>query len=144
MGAFKQFLSTDVTVVPFVVNKSFSFVGSASFASSNIERLLGSNIDPLSSLSANNFITSSISASQLYNSIKQLYYTNYIPNPISGSPYITDFNGNVVEDNSQTNVYSRFYNYEQTSLFQTNSLGYTSNYGFKRLNNSLWINTLSI
>ena len=40
MGAFKQFLSTDVTVVPFVVNKSFTFVGSASLNSNNIERLL--------------------------------------------------------------------------------------------------------
>ena len=132
MGAFKQFLSTDVTVVPFVVNKSFSFVGSASFASSNIERLLGSNIDPSSSLSANIFITSSISSSQLYNSIKQLYYTNYILNPISGSPYITNYLGQAIEDASQTNVYSRFYNYESTTLFQTNSYNYTSNYGYER------------
>ena len=131
MSAYKQFLSTDVIVSPLVVNKNFSFEGSASFIN-NIDRLLGVNINPSSSLQASTQITSSISSSQLYNSIKQLYYTNYIPNLISGSPYITDFNGNVVEDTTQTDVYSRFYNYESTTLFQTNSLGYTSNYGFER------------
>ena len=133
MSAFKQFLSTDVTVVPFVVNKSFSF-GSASCAEVGIQRYIGINV-PFSSSDSN--ITSidtfqSISSSLIYNSIKQLYYTNYINNPISGSPYITDFNNQVVEDDSLTNVYSRFYNYEQTSLFQTNSAGYTSDYGFSR------------
>ena len=131
MSAYKQFLSTDVIVAPLVVNKSFSFEGSASFIN-NIDRLLGVNVNPSSSLQASTQITSSISSSQLYNSIKHLYYTNYIPNPISGSPYITDFNGNVIEDTTQTDVYSRFYNYESTTLFQTNSLGYTSNYGFER------------
>jgi len=134
MGAFKQFLSTDVTVVPFVVNKSFSFEGSASCAEVGIKRYIGINV-PFSSSDSN--ITSidtfqSISGSLIYNSIKQLYYTNYINNPISSSPYITDFTNQVVEDDSLTNVYSRFYNYEQTSLFQTNSAGYTSNYGFSR------------
>ena len=133
MGAFKQFLSTDVTVVPFVVNKSFSFVGSASFASSNIERLLGSNIDPSSSLSANIFITSSISSSQLYNSIKQLYYTNYIPTPSQSQAFqIYDYRGAIVEDSTTTATNARFFNYEQTSLFQTRSANYTSNYGFER------------
>ena len=135
MSAFKQFLSTDVTVVPFVVNKSFSFEGDNSFENNGILRLSALNFNLTSSqfyLSASYVYSSSISIGGLYNSIKQLYYTNYIPNPISGSPYITDFNNQVIEDDSLTNVYSRFYNYEQTSLFQTNSLGYTSNYGFER------------
>ena len=144
MGAFKQFLSTDVIVSPLVVNKSFSFEGTASLINAGIIGLVGINYDKSSSLfynsaSANPAISSSISFGGLYNSIKQLYYTNYIPNPISGSPYITDFNGNVVEDNSQTDVYSRFYNYESTTLFQTNSLGYTSNYGFSRCFNDYFV-----
>ena len=128
MSAYKQFLSTDVIVSPLVVNKSFSFEGSASFTNNGIGLYLGTNY------TSSNLSSSSLEYDQRlkYNSIKQLYYTNYISNPISGSPYITDFNGNVVEDTTQTNVYSRFYNYEQTSLFQTNSLGYTSNYGFER------------
>jgi len=136
MGAYKQFLSTDVIVSPLVVNKSFSFEGSASLENNGIIRLTGQNINKSSSFfltsASFGYNSSSVSLGGLYNSIKQLYYTNYISNPISGSPYITDFNGNVVEDNSQTDVYSRFYNYESTTLFQTNSLGYTSNYGYSR------------
>jgi hypothetical protein len=137
MSAYKQFLSTDVIVAPLVVNKSFTFEGTASLSSANILRLQGFNLNP----TASNFFISasgigstscSISIGPLFNSIKQLYYTNYIPNPISGSPYITNYLGQVVEDDSKTNVYSRFYNYESTTLFQTNSIGYTSNYGFER------------
>jgi late competence protein required for DNA uptake (superfamily II DNA/RNA helicase) len=97
MGAYKQFLSTDVIVSPLVVNKSFSFEGSASFTTNGIGIYLGTNY------TSSNLLSSSVEYDQSlkYNSIKQLYYTNYIPNPISGSPYITDFNGNVVEDTSK-------------------------------------------
>ena len=117
MSAFKQFLSTDVIVAPLVVNKSFSFEGSASFITNGIGIYLGTNY------TSSNLLTSSLEYDQRlkYNSIKQLYYTNYIPNPISGSPYITNFNNQVIEDDSLSNVYSRFYNYESTTLFQTNS-----------------------
>jgi hypothetical protein len=141
MSAFKQFLSTDVIVAPLVVNKSFSFEGSASFATNGIGIYLGANY------TSSNLLTSSLEYDQKlkYNSIKQLYYTNYIPNPISGSPYITNFNNQVVENDSLTNVYSRFYNYEQTSLFQTNSYNYTSNYGYKRFfpTESAYVNPFS-
>jgi hypothetical protein len=136
MSAFKQFLSTDVIVAPLVVNKSFTFEGTTSLNNDKILRLVGQDINKSSSAFFNSASivpsSSSITLGGLYNSIKQLYYTNYIPNPISGSPYITDFNNQVVEDDSLTNVYSRFYNYESTTLFQTNSLGYTSNYGYSR------------
>jgi hypothetical protein len=139
MSAFKQFLSTDVTVVPFVVNKSFSFEGNDSFENNNILRLTAINYNITSSnffASASSVFSSSVSIGGLYNSIKQLYYTNYISNPISGSPYITNYLGQTVEDDSKTDIYSRFYNYEQTSLFQTNSVGYNSNYGFERYFNT--------
>lgn len=136
MGAFKQFLSTDVIVAPLVVNKSFSFEGSASLGDNGIIRLIGENLNKSSSgffsTASSGFNSSSITVGGLYNSIKQLYYTNYIPNPISGSPYITNYLGQTVEDDSKSNVYSRFSNYESTTLFQTNSLIYTSNYGFSR------------
>jgi hypothetical protein len=150
MGAYKQFLSTDVIVSPLVVNKSFTFEGSASLENNGIYRLTGQNIDPLLypssffSSASFGYNSSSVSFGGLYNSIKQLYYTNYISNPISGSPYITDYLGQVVEDDSKTDVYSRFYNYESTTLFQTNSLGYTSNYGYSRYflevsNTVIWV-----
>jgi hypothetical protein len=136
MSAFKSFLSTDVIVAPLVVNKSFTFEGTASLNSNGILRLVGQDINKSSSAFFNSASivpsSSSITYGGLYNSIKQLYYTNYIPNPISGSPYITNYLGQVVEDDSRTNVYSRFYNYESTTLFQTNSLGYTSSYGYSR------------
>jgi len=139
MSAYKQFLSTDVIVAPLVVNKSFSFEGSASFENNNLLRLSAVNYNSTSSNffnSASAVFSSSISQGGLYNSIKQLYYTNYIPNPISGSTYTVNYLGQTVEDDSLTNVYSRFYNYEQTSLFQTSSVGYTSNYGFERYYNT--------
>jgi hypothetical protein len=128
MSAYKQFLSTDIIVSPLVVNKSFSFEGSASFATNGIGIYLGANY------TSSNLLTSSLEYDQKlkYNSIKQLYYTNYIPNPISGSPNIINYLGQLIEDTTQTNVYSRFYNYEQTSLFQTNSAFFTSNYGYAR------------
>ena len=132
MSVYKQFLSTDIIVSPLVVNKSFTFEGSASCAEVGIQRYIGVNTPFLSPLEYSINLSQPITASLVYNSIKQLYYTNYIPNPISGSPYITNYLGQVVEDNSQTDIYSRFYNYEQTSLFQTSSATYISNYGFSR------------
>jgi hypothetical protein len=44
MSAFKQFLSTDVIVSPLVVNKSFTFEGTASLVNNNIGRLVGYNV----------------------------------------------------------------------------------------------------
>ena len=149
MSAFKPFLSTDVIVAPLVVNKSFSFEGTASLINNGVVALVGTNYNKSSSFFydsssiLNPAITSSISQGGLYNSIKQLYYTNYIPNPLSGSPYVTDLNNVVLEDYSKSDVYSRFYNYEQTSLFQTNSVSYTSNYGFSRYFND-YVYMLSI
>jgi hypothetical protein len=138
MGAFKSFLSTDVIVAPLVVNKSFSFESTASLNSNGILTLVGLNPTNTSSYFSQSaslwggFVSGSVSIGGLYNSIKQLYYTNYIPNPLSGSPYVTDLNNVVLEDYSKSNVYSRFYNYESTTLFQTNSIDYISNYGFER------------
>jgi hypothetical protein len=138
MGALKQFISTDIIISPLVVNKSFSFEGTKSLNDNGIFRLLGINPSitssnfPLSASYGFGPSSSSISIGGLYNSIKQLYYTNYIPNPISGSTYTTNYLGQTNETDLLTNVYSRFYNYESATLFQTNSIGYTSNYGFER------------
>jgi hypothetical protein len=147
MSAYKQFLSTDVIVSPLVVNKSFTFEGSASLENNGIFRLVGQGFNKSSSAffysASIGYNSSSITVGGLYNSIKQLYYTNYIPNPISGSPYITNYLNQVVEDDSTNDVYSRFYNYESTTLFQTNSLGYTSNYGYNRyLSEAIYVLTI--
>lgn len=125
MSAFKSLTSQDVIITPFVVNKSFSFVGSASLNEDNvfIERLLGKNItgsfeittEPTTGTTASSGFSSSYFQRDIYNSVKQLYYSNELPNP-EGTYIVTDLNGNIVEDNTNTNVHSRFDNYLQTTL----------------------------
>jgi hypothetical protein len=46
MGAYKQFLASDIVVTPFEVNKAFSFKGAAAMTASDvgIDRFLGTNI----------------------------------------------------------------------------------------------------
>lgn len=125
MSAFKSLTSQDVIITPFVVNKSFSFVGSASLKDDNvfIERLIGKNItgsfeittEPTTGTTASSGFSSSYFQRDIYNSVKQLYYSNELPNP-EGIYIVTDLNGNIVEDNTNTNVHSRFDNYLQTTL----------------------------
>jgi len=141
MGAFKQFLSTDVTVVPFVVNKSFYFEGSASLEAAGINQFFGVNTEYSSSQDIGNTTTNNpywtqqpYASSLIWNSVKQLYFTNYIPTPSqSQAPApVYDYNGNLISDYTSSATNARFYNYEQNSLFQTNSFNYTSNYGYGR------------
>jgi hypothetical protein len=135
MSAFKSLTSQDVIVVPFVVNKSFSFVGSASLLEPNvfIERLLARNLtqsldislEPTTGTTASNGYSSSYYQRGVYNSVKQLYYSNELPNP-EGIRIVYDYQGNIVENNTNTNVHSRFDNYLNTTLsgsrlFQTQS-----------------------
>lgn len=125
MSAFKSLTSQDVIIVPFVVNKSFTFVGSASLKESDvfIERLIGTNItgtfipsnEPTTGTTASNGYSSSYYQRDIYNSIKQLYYTNELPNP-EGIRIVYDYQGNIVENNTNTNIHSRFDNYLNTTL----------------------------
>tara|TARA_R110000803_G_scaffold138704_1_gene205495 strand:+ start:984 stop:1904 length:921 start_codon:yes stop_codon:yes gene_type:complete len=78
MGAWKQLLTEDVIVTPFEVNKGFSFPQSE-FADANVQinRLLG-----VSGSWTSNQNTTGTSGTQyevpVYNSIKQLYYSNFL------------------------------------------------------------------
>ena len=131
MGAFKSLTTSDLTVVPFIVNKSFTFVGSSSLEdpTAGIDRLIGTNISNLSPFTLSTEPTTGNMGTyyqrDIYSSIKQLYYTNYIPNPISSSllEYQTSQVGegfNILAfDYTTSNVYSRFYNYESTTLSQS-------------------------
>ncbi len=84
MSVYKQFKSSDYIVTPFKVNKSFTFKGANEFTSSNvgIDRFLGKNTP--SSLSY--WVSGSDPTGQIttynqkliYDSIKQLYYSNYL------------------------------------------------------------------
>tara|TARA_R110000868_G_scaffold91756_3_gene254301 strand:+ start:19215 stop:20183 length:969 start_codon:yes stop_codon:yes gene_type:complete len=123
MTAFKQLLASDIIVTPFEVNKAFRFTGSAGLTDSNvgIDRFLGQNIQGLFSL--NEATTGTVTTEYrrlVYNSIKELYYSNYLSSsygdPVS-APYTvpgSDPSGNVlVGPNSSA---GRYENYLQNTL----------------------------
>ena len=47
MSTYKPFITADVVVTPFKVNKSFSFTGASALTASNvgIDRFIGKNIE---------------------------------------------------------------------------------------------------
>lgn len=127
MGAYKQFLASDIVITPLEVNKSFTFEGAAALTSSvvGIDRYLGTNI--------NNYIfnpnvdptTGQISTQYqrlVFDSIQQLYYSNYLNSSESyGSPVVTasifpgaNTDGDVLV--GTTSSAGRYYNYPQTTL----------------------------
>ena len=91
MSYLKTLTSNDVIVTPFTVNKSFTFEGSASLIDPNvgIDRFLGKNLTGLFSLDTGSEpITGYISPQYqrlVYNSVKELYYSNYISSSILAS-----------------------------------------------------------
>ena len=125
MSAYKQFNTQDLIVSPFEVNKSFSFLDSE-FPDNGINWY---------SIPAGTFDTSFLTNKTLVgnpgeeeytvllaNSIKQLYYTNYI----SGSAGFTQdaiTSSILLGANREGDTFiggvqqSNFYNYEQTTLF---------------------------
>lgn len=125
MGAFKKFLSSDLIVTPFEVNKSFSFTGAAAFTGSDvgIDRFLGKNI-------LNDFFTSGsnpqtgeiqrLDQELVYNSTKQLYYTNYQSSSFGDEPTLPfvvpglDETGDVRIGSASSA--GRYENYLQTTL----------------------------
>ena len=140
MGAYKQLNSQDLIVSPFEVNKGFHFIGGDTLTGSNvgIDRYLGASGDYLISGSE---LTGNIEGQQIpkvlvYDSIKTLYYGNYI----SGS------GGFMGEANTSSIVLganeagdrrigqvetTNFYDYSQTTLwsnrgFPTSSLSTSS------------------
>jgi len=122
MSVFKQFLSQDVIVTPFQVNKSFLFNGGNSLTSSNvnIDRFVGRNVigtfhsssDPLTG-----HINPPKFARGIYNSVKTLYYSNYISSSKGDEATKTVIdNGVILEIN---NTQPRFENYLQSTLTQS-------------------------
>jgi hypothetical protein len=125
MSAWKQFLSQDIIVEPFELNKSFTFPASQ-FTNSNvdIDRYLGvnGNFEFTQSLTGNNNDQYQV---LIYNSAKELYYSNFLSSSY-GSPLQTQslFPG----DNTAGDVFvgspdssGRYENYLQTT---TNGVRY--------------------
>ena len=123
MAAYKQFLASDLIVTPFEVNKGFTFF-SSSFGNPDVD------IDLYLGINGNFEFTQSLTGNNndqyqvlIYNSIKQLYYSNYlssstgdIPSSASIFPGETP-SGDVLIGSSSSQ--GRYYNYLQTSLTQS-------------------------
>lgn len=79
MGAWKQFTTKDVTITPFLADKGFSFTGDNITGSSvGINIFSGRNVNYTSSLNVQTGFVYSSSLNSIYNSAKQLYYSNYL------------------------------------------------------------------
>jgi hypothetical protein len=82
MGAWKQFLASDIIVNPFVVNKSFSFPYSQWATGSDgqlvgIDRFLGTNVNWFEDQSTTGTLNIEYQA-LIYSSAQQLYYSNFL------------------------------------------------------------------
>jgi hypothetical protein len=123
MGAYKQFLASDVTVIPFEVNKSFSFSGSQLTGSDvSIDRYLGKNSSGLFNPFSDPTTGTIYPQYQrlVYDSVKELYYSNYLSSSY-GSPATTQSlvpgatpEGDVFTGPSDSG--GRYFNYNQTTL----------------------------
>jgi hypothetical protein len=137
--SFTRFDASDVSISSLKVNKNFFLEGSGSLISSdiNVDRFIGIQGNYLISQSQTGQISGEEQYSVLvYNSIKKLYYTNYLLGSGGEISYahtasfnpdgtITPFSGS--DPKYQTN----YYNYEETTLnpqktFNTESIGVIS------------------
>jgi hypothetical protein len=107
MGAFKSLTSQDIIVSPLVVRGDFKNSPTITFIKGK-NTTYGSTDDETNPAPWP-------SASLVYASIKQLYYSNTFPN--DPEPYIVVNNQGIVVEGSQTaNVNSRYDNYLQSGL----------------------------
>jgi hypothetical protein len=117
MSIFKPFITSDVIVSPFKVNKSFTFTGNE-FTDSNvqIDRFFGKNTTSslwISGSDNTGYITSQ-SSQLVYRSIKELYYSNYIGGDNGAPAASASFNNDGTITGS---VYTpNYYNYLSNTL----------------------------
>jgi hypothetical protein len=125
MSAFKQLTTKDVTITPFDTNKGFSFTGTAMTASDvGIEVYYGKNpttdLDYADPANETGFVYIQ-NTSGVYDSVKQLYYTNYLSSSRGDSaPTQSIIPGVTREDDRFIGPFNtpRFENYLQSSLVQ--------------------------
>lgn len=124
MGAYKQFLASDIIVTPFEVSKGFSYKGNELTGSDvSIDRYLGTNLSG-TLFNPNTDPTTGLVSPQyqrlIYDSIKELYYSNYLSSSY-GSPATTQ--SLIPGNNTAGNVYvgptdssGKYFNYNQSTL----------------------------
>jgi len=126
MGAYKQFLTSDIIITPFEVNKSFTFQGASELTASavSIDRFLGLNTSSLFNPTIDPK-TGQVSGSTqyqrlIYNSIKELFYSNYLSSSYGDPANVgfivpgNDEAGNVLVGPPSST--GRYFNYKQTDL----------------------------
>lgn len=116
MSVYKPFITSDIVVSPFELNKSFSYEGAAALTGSGINRYIGENTTTPIYVSGSNPTgdTVTIDSYLVYRSIRELYYYNFISGS-DGSPATTaSFN----EDGTITGgpYTPNAYNYLQNTL----------------------------
>lgn len=118
MSAYKQFTTQDVVITPFDATKTFSYSGDEIISSnSGIEFYLGKNSSPVST-----GITYKENTTGVYNSIKQLYYTNYLSSSLGDDvPLPVLIPGISSEFDETTGAFNapRYENYLQSTLTQS-------------------------
>jgi hypothetical protein len=120
MSAWKQFLASDIIVTPFTVNKGFIFPSSQFATGSDgqlvgIDRFVGTNVNWFTSQSTTGDLNIEYQA-LVYNSIKQLYYSNNLSSSLvdSGSlPVLVpgagpSGSGDVLIGNAEGPLYDNF------------------------------------
>lgn len=128
MAAFKQFNAQDIIVSPLEVNKSFTFSGDLELSAPNVDinRFLGKNTNFTASNNlATGFNSDSLilSQSSIYDSVKELYYSNYITSSFGDSAVTasvllgSEASGNVLVGGVGSN--GRYANYLQSTLTQS-------------------------
>jgi len=120
MSIFKPFITSDVVITPFKVNKTFTFTGASALTSSNvgIDRYFGKNIQSTLFISGSNPTGEFTTQNQelVYESIKQLYYSNYLLNQ-DGSPiYTASFNEDGTITGEGGTKQPMYYNYLPDTL----------------------------
>lgn len=117
MSIFKPFITSDIVVSPFKVNKTFTFDNTAALTGSGVDLFIGENIDPTLWVSGSN-PTGYISTQDkflVYRSVRELYYYNYLYGD-DGSPVTTaSFNpdGTITTNTAYT---PNAYNYLSNTL----------------------------
>lgn len=133
MGAYKQFSSNDVIKTPFIANKTFSFEGLAAITGSGVDLFLGNETAQTDFILNNEPTTgynSTIYQKLLYNSVKQLYYSNFISgsygSPISTSSVILAHRSKYNEHFGKIDG-PRFDNFYQSSILYPRTFPTASN-----------------
>ena len=126
MSAYKQFTTQDVVITPFDATKTFSYRGDEIISSnSGIEFYLGKkplSNDFVSSSQISTGITYKENTTGVYNSIKQLYYTNYLFSSLGDNvplPVLIPGVSSEYDETAGATNAPRYENYLQSTLTQS-------------------------